>query len=196
MVNKQMDLFKYKVLTKGIGLCTLIFGMNTATANIQKKIALCETCHSPKMIEQVNTYPVLQGQKMGYLIAQLQSFRAKERQDPVMSEQAKALTDDEIQELASYFSQQTLHRDKADSIDSLGMNVRAHCISCHGLSGHSVNQEWPNLQGQNSQYIYKQLQAFASGQRQSIIMHEIASELNDEQMQAVAKYYQQQGREQ
>ena len=57
-----------------------------------------------------------------------------------------------------------------------------------------MNTEWPNLQGQNSAYLYKQLADFAMGARESMIMNVIASELSDQQMKDVSDYYENQGR--
>ena len=70
-------------------------------------------------------------------------------------------------------------------------NVRAYCISCHGKHGITVNEEWPNLAGQQKDYLQKQLLAFRDGTRNGPIMQVIAKELNEAQIEAVAEYYSQ-----
>jgi cytochrome c553 len=49
-------------------------------------------------------WPNLAGQKEGYLVKQLKAFRDGVRTDPMMSPMAKPLTDDDIENLAAYFS--------------------------------------------------------------------------------------------
>jgi len=102
------------------------------------------------------------------------------------------LSDDDITKLASYFSQQKNDTRASEIQNKKGENVRARCISCHGMTGITVTQLWPNLAGQQAKYLEKQLRAFKSGERNSPIMEVIAQELTDEQITAVAEYYSQQ----
>lgn len=198
--NTPLRLIKNTRIKSSI-VCTFMlmtgqaYSADKSIATEQNLINQCSACHSKDMVNSINIYPVLQGQKKSYLIEQLHKFRDGVRKDPIMSVQASQLSDEDIEVIANYFSTQEFTRQAQKDIDELGMNVRARCISCHGLSGHTVNDEWPNLQGQNSSYIFNQLQAFSSGKRDSITMHEIATELTQEQMKAVANYYEQQGRE-
>jgi cytochrome c553 len=61
------------------------------------------------------------------------------------------------------------------------------------MTGKTVNETWPNLAGQNSEYLFKQLMDFSTEKRKSMIMNVIASELNEQQMKEVSKYYEQIG---
>jgi cytochrome c553 len=63
------------------------------------------------------------------------------------------------------------------------------CQACHGVAGISSNSHIPNLAGQQSDYLVAQLVAFRSGDRKSDIMHSIASELSDAEMQDLAHYW-------
>lgn len=67
--------------------------------------------------------------------------------------------------------------------------VAAVCHVCHGLDGLGTNPMVPNLAGENSMYITKQLKAFRSGQRQHEQMSIIASGLTDDDIKNVADYY-------
>lgn len=156
----------------------------------------CEGCHSESMVEQVDTYPVLHGQKQGYLKAQLEAFRDGSRTNAMMDNIVADLSDEDIETLSSYYANQTFFKAPEKMADRRGADVRARCVSCHGLSGNTVNTEWPNLKGQNSGYLLKQLNQFASGERKSVIMEQIANELSPSQRQQVALYYDQQGRTQ
>ena len=67
--------------------------------------------------------------------------------------------------------------------------VAAQCATCHGQQGQSTSDEFPQLAGQNAQYLRKQLEDFRSGQRQHVAMSAIAPGLSDAQMGAMASYF-------
>ena len=67
---------------------------------------------------------------------------------------------------------------------------RFACVSCHQLDGTGDRSgAFPRLSGQNAWYLYSTLQDFASGKRPNDVMHAVASELSDRQMQDVAAFY-------
>jgi hypothetical protein len=63
------------------------------------------------------------------------------------------------------------------------------------MTGKTVNETWPNLAGQNSEYLFKQLMDFSTEKRKSMIMNVIANELTEQQMKEVSESYQQLGSE-
>jgi cytochrome c553 len=63
------------------------------------------------------------------------------------------------------------------------------CAACHGVNGNSTNPMYPTLAGQNSRYIYLQLQDFQAGRRHDPQMDPIAATLTREEMQALADYF-------
>lgn len=67
-------------------------------------VAPCQSCHGADGHSPVPMYPHLAGQYRDYLVQALKRYRSGARQDPTMNEQAKHLTDAEIQALAAYFS--------------------------------------------------------------------------------------------
>ncbi len=68
------------------------------------KSAVCAACHGADGIGLNDLWPNLKGQKPGYITKQLKAFRAGERKDPLMSPMAAPLTDEDIENLAAYFS--------------------------------------------------------------------------------------------
>lgn len=68
------------------------------------KSAVCAGCHGPVGISNNPLWPNLAGQKEAYLVKQLKALRDGTRTDPMMSPMAKPLTDDDIANLAAYFS--------------------------------------------------------------------------------------------
>ncbi|WP_435628119.1 c-type cytochrome [Candidatus Ferrigenium straubiae] len=70
-----------------------------------------------------------------------------------------------------------------------GKSVAAACAACHGNSGASVNPEWPNLAGQNGDYLVNSLKAFKEGARKNDLMSPMAAGLSDADMRNVAAYF-------
>lgn len=70
-----------------------------------------------------------------------------------------------------------------------GKSVAAACSACHGNSGASVNPEWPNLAGQNDDYLVNSLKAFKEGARKNDLMSPMAAGLSDTDMRNVAAYF-------
>ena len=63
------------------------------------------------------------------------------------------------------------------------------CKFCHGVDGNSVRAEVPNLAGQSPQYLLKQLHDYINGERQHVMMQDIAPTLQDENRINVVMYY-------
>jgi|ETNmetMinimDraft_26_1059896.scaffolds.fasta_scaffold153782_2 cytochrome c553 len=65
----------------------------------------CAACHGLDGISLVASYPNLKGQKVKYLIKQLEDFRSGARQSPqLMNPVASNLSDADIKNLAAFFS--------------------------------------------------------------------------------------------
>ncbi|MBJ20130.1 MAG: cytochrome c [bacterium] len=72
-----------------------------------KEIAkvVCAACHGLDGISLVANYPNLRGQKVKYLIKQLEDFRSGARQSPLlMYPVAQKLSDQDIRDLAAHFA--------------------------------------------------------------------------------------------
>ena len=68
------------------------------------KSLTCVACHGANGISNNNLWPNLAGQKEGYLAKQIRDFRDGKRNDPMMSPMVKALSDEDIANLAAYYS--------------------------------------------------------------------------------------------
>jgi len=67
------------------------------------------------------------------------------------------------------------------------------CTTCHGPKGAKPQlPQYPILAGQEFYYLYVQLKDFKSGLREDPIMKPIASTLDKQEMQALAKYFSEQ----
>ncbi|MDD9154872.1 cytochrome c [Aliivibrio sp. S4TY2] len=73
-----------------------------------------------------------------------------------------------------------------------GKAKSAICASCHGADGIAVIPGYPNLKGQNAQYIESSLKAYKNKQRSggnSAVMQPMAAILSDTDMANLAAYY-------
>ena len=152
---------------------------------------LCVACHGEAGIAPADFWPNLAGQQHDYLLNEMKAFRDGSRFDPTMSASVKGFSDKQLAALAAYYSSLPAPSAKPGKVNEAGRQVRARCVSCHGMDGNTVTSHWPNLAGQKAAYLEKQLRDFKDGTRPGPIMQVIASELTDQQIKDVAEYYSQ-----
>lgn len=70
-----------------------------------------------------------------------------------------------------------------------GQQKSAMCAACHGVKGVSASPVFPNLAGQQSLYLEKQLKAFRDGERNDPTMSSIAKILSDKDIANLAAYF-------
>jgi cytochrome c553 len=84
-------------------LAAAVFASGAQAAGRAKSLA-CQACHGNSGIGTAPDIPNLAGQKAPYIKAQLISFRGGDRKHDLMNAIAKQLTDDEIENLAAFWS--------------------------------------------------------------------------------------------
>jgi len=182
-------------------------------ASGQTKAAACMACHGPDGNSLVDMWPKLAGQIPVYIVKQLQDFKAGRRSNEQMSPMAQPLADQDMADLAAYFSNQKVKPGEGkqellaqgEKLFNKGRSqpsVVIACVGCHGLGG-SGNRQWnkaysnmptvlaPAIGGQHPAYVVKQLKAFRDKERSNDIgstMRNIASRLDDKEIAAVAEY--------
>src|SRR5688500_7806180 len=78
----------------------------------------------------------------------------------------------------------------AEAADTVaGREKAAACAVCHGIDGLHKVPDAPNLAGNSTEYIVKQLKAFQTGVRQHEQMSIIAKGLTDEDVSDLAAWY-------
>lgn len=177
-------------------------GESAAKSAQQTVNTVCAACHAPDGNSVISLNPKLAGQHPEYLQKQLAEFKSGKRANAVMSGMASGLSDDEMKELALYFSSKpiALGKAKSNGVGSLGekiyragnaaTNVPA-CAACHSPNGAGLPKQFPRLSGQHADYTLAQLKAFRSGERANApMMMAIAAKMSDAEMAAVADYIQ------
>ena len=156
----------------------------------EQKAYTCLGCHGIK--HYVNTYPTyhvpkIAGQHEAYLISALQSYRSKQRAHATMQANAGLMTDQDIEDIAAYFS--SIGGKKPDNASAKGIEEADTCAACHATDGNSVQPTNPILAGQYKSYIQQALRAYKSGERQNAIMSGFASALSEADIAKLAKYF-------
>jgi cytochrome c553 len=169
----------------------------------------CARCHGfDGASDGSGAFPRLDRQSPQYLAEQLRHFASGARQNALMQPIAKALEDDEINAVAQYYA--NVHavplpsrplpaelRDRGKQVAEVGdLSVRVQaCESCHGPNGEGEPISGvPYLGGQYSHYISVQIQMFRQGYRKSQQMVIPAHNLSEQDIIAVADYFEQASR--
>jgi len=63
------------------------------------------------------------------------------------------------------------------------------CAACHGAVGISPNTAWPNLAGQQHEYLVKQLKDFREGRRSDPWMSPMAKDLSNDDIDSLATFF-------
>ena len=165
----------------------------------------CAQCHAFNGLSDASgAFPRLAGQSAFYLAGQLRDFASGVRASALMSPIAKALSPDDIADVTAYFAGVNapflpLKAPNAalvkhgEELAKAGGPERLHCDNCHGPGGSGEPPVIPYLAGQYAHYIAFTLQMWQEGFRKNSpdAMEVIAKTLDDEEILAVAAYYQQ-----
>lgn len=208
----------------------------------EEKSKACNACHGERGISQQDNYPHLHGQRKTYLLRQMRNFRDKvDRRDPIMTPMLEAMTDQDLVNLAAYYSglggilgsstpsenghaeamptpaaakapePATAAEAEAETTTpaapsavaaapapapapqagdaSAGKTKSAACAACHGMDGRGTTPLFPNLNGQQAEYLAHQLKLFRDGKRQDATMAPMALSLTDQDIADLAAFY-------
>jgi cytochrome c553 len=168
------------------------------------KAVVCQACHGANGNSANPEWPSLAGIGADYIAEQLKNFKDGKRPNPVMMPNAMTLSDDDMANLGAYFDSLTNTGLEADpsywqagqKLYRAGDAARAipACMACHGPTGRgSEPAKFPALRGQQSVYVMKQLNDYASGARTTGpngIMPTISKRLSPDDIRNLASYLQ------
>jgi cytochrome c553 len=170
----------------------------------------CAACHGQGGVSSSAMFPILAGMNAAAIYKQLDDFRSGKRLWGVMGAIATTLSDQDSADVAAYFAHRPsgLAQVAGEGMPEGGRSLRQRdpalrlvfagdpergippCAACHGPEAQKLGA--PPLRGQHTEYIERQLAAFAQGERLNDIneqMRVIARELKPNEMHAVAGYY-------
>ena len=70
-----------------------------------------------------------------------------------------------------------------------GKAKAATCSACHGANGVSASPMYPNLAGQQEQYMVKAIKAYKSGERGDPTMKAMVAPLSDTDIENLSAYF-------
>jgi cytochrome c553 len=155
---------------------------------------VCAACHGPQGNSVIPANPSIAAQPAQSISLQLFQFREGNRKDPQMTPMAANLSNQEMNELAAYFSKQ---KAAAPSHKTSPENAAAgpklaqqfNCVQCHGpaLLG---QQHIPRLAGQQFEYLRTQLRGFKAHTRADLDgnMTSAVEPLTDKDVEILADY--------
>jgi cytochrome c553 len=167
----------------------------------------CAQCHAFNgSSDGSGAFPRIAGQSTYYLMRQMRDFSSNVRANAIMSPIAKALSPDDIADAAAYYAgvnapflplasaaPALIQRgEQLAKVGSAAKDLQA-CDNCHGPGGIGIPPAIPYLAGQYAQYIAFELKMWQRGYRRNSpeTMFMIATKLDDQDIAALAAYYQQ-----
>tara|TARA_R110000737_G_scaffold113471_4_gene146613 strand:- start:2021 stop:3337 length:1317 start_codon:yes stop_codon:yes gene_type:complete len=180
------------------------------------KAATCAACHGANGIGASDSFPNLAGQHADYIVKQLKAFKSGDRENPLMAPMAAALSEQDMADLAAYYSALPLDGASQDvaaaktgttpsiaptayipnpvagkSLYELGDASRSigACIGCHGREGNSEVLIYPNLANQHPEYLAKQLMNFKNKDRVNYAMNQFAGNMTKDDIADMAAYF-------
>lgn len=202
---------KFSFIWAAIALATMpITTMAQAEGDAQAgqaKSAICAACHGADGNSMVPQWPSLAGQHAPYLERQIALIKSNARPVPEMMAIAGGLTEQDIRDLAAYYSSQKPKVGVADAslVDAGRRLYQAGnaetgvpaCMACHGPAGDgNPLAGYPALAGQHSVYTASMLNKYRDGNHwgeddsASLVMVGVSARLTDREIEAVSSYIQ------
>lgn len=178
----------------------------------QAKSATCMGCHGLAGNSTIPNFPKLAGQGEAYIVKQLQYFKSGERKNAMMAGVASLLSDQDMEDIAAYYSIQTISENSAkgsEEMIELGRKIyvggkmdtqTTACIACHGPKGKGIpTAGFPAVSAQHTDYTVSQLKAFRQyainkqtgsdgAERVNEMMNNVAMGLTNEEIDALSQY--------
>jgi len=174
----------------------------------KEKSQVCQGCHGADGNSYGPEWPNLAEQHTSYLTKQIHNFQKGERKNETMNSMVAGLSEQDIKDIAAYFSKQSLTPQPSQSdaqqnseLIKTGRKIYKGgnrysgvpaCAGCHGPNAVGNGPAaFPHLAGQKPTYLIKTLKDFKSGARANDpneIMRNIAAKLTLSEIKAVASY--------
>jgi len=164
---------------------------------------LCQGCHGEYGLSIEDLIPNLAGQYGNYIAKQLRNFQSGERTHQIMSAMAQTVNDEELSDIAAYFSSQKKMHGNGKGSNPVAVNLFTKgdakrgipaCMSCHGKDGKGQSPKvstYPVIGGQHKSYLIAQLTHWRSGERKNSpggVMNKVAKTLTDAEIDALTDY--------
>ena len=171
-----------------------------------KKNATCIGCHGivgyQASFPEVHKVPKISGQSAKYISSALNAYKKGERKHPTMRGIAESLSDQDIADLAAYYSasgvisgtQLPAKPAKEPSAEVQALLGKANCASCHGANfSMPIDPTYPKIAGQHADYLFVALKAYRTENnpkvgRGNAIMGGMAKQYTNAELKLLAGY--------
>jgi cytochrome c553 len=131
-------------------LLLLLFSLVEMQIAVKQNLQLVLLVTAKMVIVLLLVFPKIAGQGEGYIYKQLKDFKSGARKDATMAGMVAALKDQDMQDLAAYYSSQTTAPNvakKDETMLALGKAIyqggkkdtkTTACIACHGVNGAGI----------------------------------------------------------
>ena len=173
----------------------------------ESKNAMCSGCHAIKGYQasfpEIHKVPMISGQAEKYIVSSLNAYKKGERKHPSMRGIAETLSDQDIADLAAYYSVSGVAKDakplteqpsKEPNAQVKALLAKANCSSCHGASfSKPIDPSYPKLGGQHADYLLVALKSYkveknAKVGRNNAIMAGMAKQYTNAELKLMANY--------
>ena len=173
----------------------------------ESKNAMCSGCHAIKGYQasfpEIHKVPMISGQSAKYIVSSLNAYKKGERKHPSMRGIAETLSDQDMADLAAYYSVSGVASgvnpladkpSKEPNSQVQALLTKANCSSCHGANfSKPIDPSYPKLGGQHADYLLVALKAYkvdsnAKVGRNNAIMAGMAKQYTNAELKLLANY--------
>jgi cytochrome c553 len=171
----------------------------------EKKNAMCIGCHGivgyQASFPEIHKVPKISGQGAKYIASALTAYKKGERRHPTMRGVAAPLSDQDIADLAAYYSASGVVEGAeapakaADgSAKAMELVTKGACVSCHGDNfSKPLDPTYPKIAGQHSDYLFVALKSYKNPGtdligRGNAIMGGVAKQFTPAELKELANY--------
>jgi DmsE family decaheme c-type cytochrome len=129
----------------------------------------CAACHGDGGITTRPGIPSLVGLDAQYLVVAMKEYISGQRKHAMMKALLSGLGDAEINNIAFYYARQPAARAETPLVGNPSKAGSASCAACHGENGIAISPAFPNLAGQDSQYLADAMRAYKVGARNKVV---------------------------
>ena len=169
----------------------------------ETKAAMCIGCHGipgyQNSFPEIHKVPKISGQSDKYIAAALTAYQKGDRKHPTMRGIAASLNEQDIADLAAFYSGHNAGVTAPDAPKAAPAAVAAllekgACVSCHGANfSKPIDPSYPKIAGQHGDYLYVALKSYTVEGNQYVgrsngVMGGVAKQFKLAELKQIANY--------
>jgi cytochrome c553 len=170
------------------------------------KVDMCIGCHGivgyQASFPEVHKVPKISGQGAKYIVAALNAYKKGERKHPTMRGIADSLSDQDMADVAAYYSGSGVvvgaapaaKPSREPSAQITALLTKGACVSCHGDNfSKPIDPSYPKIAGQHADYLFVALKSYKAENnplvgRSNAVMGGVAKQFSNAELKALAGY--------